>query len=206
MASERIQRRIETLLDWADEAVANSDWAVVRDRAQNVLRLDPDNQDALSYLAAADRDTGISQPPAQTTAPLLPASLPATPVHPTSFANDRYQVNRFLGEAGKKKVYLAHDTLLDREVAFALIKTEGLDEAGRSRIQREAQAMGRLGSHSHIVSVFDLGQEQDQTNMVTGLMGGGDVEGVIEEATDHRVPLEQAIGIARETCQGLEFG
>ena len=206
MASERIQRRIETLLDEADEAVANSDWAVVRDRAQNVLRLDPDNQDALSYLAAADRDTGISQPPAQTTAPLLPASLPATPVHPTSFANGRYQVNRFLGEGGKKKVYLAHDTLLGREVAFALIKTEGLDEAGRSRIQREAQAMGRLGSHSHIVSVFDLGQEQDQPNMVTELMGGGDVEGVIEEATDHRVPLEQAIGIARETCQGLEFG
>ena len=43
MASERIQRRIETLLDEADEAVANSDWAVVRDRAQNALRLDPDN-------------------------------------------------------------------------------------------------------------------------------------------------------------------
>ena len=206
MASERIQRRIETLLDEADEAVANSDWAVVRDRAQNVLRLDPDNQDALSYLAADDRDTGISQPPAQTTAPLLPASLPATPVHPTSFANGRYQVNRFLGEGGKKKVYLAHDTLLDREVAFALIKTDGLDEAGRSRIQREAQAMGRLGSHSHIVSVFDLGQEQDQPNMVTEFMGGGDVEGVIEEATDHRVPLGRAIGIARETCQGLEFG
>ena len=206
MASERIQRRIETLLDEADEAVANSDWAVVRDRAQNVLRLDPDNQDALSYLAAADRETGISQPPAQTTAPLLPASLPATPVHPTSFANGRYQVNRFLGEGGKKKVYLAHDTLLDRDVAFALIKTEGRDEAGRSRIQREAQAMGRLGSHSHIVSVFDLGQEQDQPYMVTELMGGGDVEGVIEKATDHRAPLEQAIGIARETCQGLEFG
>ena len=206
MASKRIQRRIETLLDEADEAVANSDWAVVRDRAQNVLRLDPDNQDALSYLAAADRDTGNPQPPAQTTAPLLPASLPATPVHPTYFANGRHQVNRFLGEGSKKKVYLAHDTLLDREVAFALIKTEGLDEAGRSRIQREAQAMGRLGSHSHIVSVFDLGQEQDQPNKVTELMGGGDVEGVIEEATDHRVPLEQAIGIARETCQGLEFG
>ena len=28
----------------------------------------------------------------------------------------------------------------------------------------------------------------------------------LPEATDHRVPLEQAIGIARETCQGLEFG
>ena len=38
-------------------------------------------------------------------------------------------VKRFLGEGGKKKVYLAHDAQLDRDVAFALIKTEGLDEA-----------------------------------------------------------------------------
>ena len=37
----------------------------------------------------------------------------------TSFANGRYQVKKFLGEGGKKKVYLAHDTLLDRDVAFA---------------------------------------------------------------------------------------
>ena len=56
MASDRIQRRIEILLDEADEAVADSDWPVVRDRAQNVLRLDPENSDALSFLAAADRD------------------------------------------------------------------------------------------------------------------------------------------------------
>ncbi len=112
--------------------------------------------------------------------------------HPTSFADGRYQVREPLGEGGKKKVFLAHDTLLDRDVAFALIKTEGLDEAGRSRISREAQAMGRLGSHPHIVTVFDLGQEQDQPYMVTELMGGGDVEGVIEDAADHRLPLERA--------------
>ena len=111
----------------------------------------------------------------------------------------------FQREGGKKRVYLAQDTLLDREVAFALIKTEGLDEVSRTRITREAQAMGRLGSHPHIVTVFDLGQEADQPYMVTELMGGGDVEGVIENATDHRLPLEQAIEIAKETCRGLEF-
>ena len=74
-------------------------------------------------------------------------------------ANGRYKVKRFLEEGGKKKVYLAHDTTWDREVAFALIKTEGLDETSSTRIQREAQAMGRLGSHPHIVTVFDLGEE-----------------------------------------------
>ena len=65
--------------------------------------------------------------------------------------------------------------------------------------------MGRLGSHPHIVTVFDLGQEQAQPYMVTELMGGGDVEGLIERADEHRLPLEQAIDIAKEVCLGLEF-
>ena len=124
---------------------------------------------------------------------------------PTSFAGGRYQVKKFLGEGGKKKAYVAYDTLLDREVAFSLIKTEGLDDAGRARVAREAQAMGRLGSHSHIVTVFDRGEADGQPYMVTELMGGGDIEGAIEEAPGHRVPLERAIEIAVQVCQGLEF-
>ena len=204
MASDRIQRRIDLLLDEADQALADGDWAVVTDRSSKVLALDPDNTDAATYIAAAERALGGSTPPAAKDhgTPISPVSIPFPP---TSFANGRYRVNQFLGEGGKKKVYLAHDTLLDREVAFALIKTEGLDEAGRSRIQREAQAMGRLGSHSHIVTVFDLGQEGEQPYMVTELMGGGDVEGVIEQADGHRISLDQAIKIAQETCRGLEF-
>ncbi|MFQ6030157.1 MAG: serine/threonine-protein kinase, partial [Dehalococcoidia bacterium] len=139
------------------------------------------------------------QPSAEVPTPTPTADTPA------SFANGRYEVKRFLGEGGKKQVYLAHDSLLDREVAFALIKTEGLDDISRMRITREAQAMGRLGSHPHIVTVFDLGEHQGQPYMVTELMGGGDVEGVIEDAAGHRLPLEHAINIAKETCRGLEF-
>ena len=210
MLSDRVKRQIDRLLDEAEQAITQGDWATVSDQARSVLRLDPENADAMAYLAAARREPEISGPqPAETNAPTSSSStapaLATTSAVPASFANGRYQVKRFLGEGGKKKVYLAHDTLLDREVAFALIKTEGLDEAGRSRIQREAQAMGRLGSHQHIVTVFDLGQEQDQPYMVTELMGGGDVEGLIEKASDHRLSIEQAIDIAQETCRGLEF-
>ena len=70
---------------------------------------------------------------------------------------------------------------------------------------------GGLGSHPHIVTVFDLGEEpcrgefETRPYMVTELMGGGDVEGLIEKAEGHRLPLEQAISIAVETCRGLEF-
>ena len=50
-----------------------------------------------------------------------------------------------------------------------------------------------------------MARENGQPYMVTELMGGGDVEGLIEDANDHRLPLEQAIEIAKETCRGLEF-
>ena len=99
-------------------------------------------------------------------------------------------------------------------MAFALIKTDGLDAEGRERISREAQAMGKLGTHPHIVSVFDMGFEAGDPHpsplpggdgngtpdVVTELMGGGDVEGLLErveraEALEH---LNFAIAEFRE--------
>jgi len=202
MASERIQRQIDRLLDEAETAFAQRDWSGLQERSQDALALDPENGDALTFLAAAQTGLATSAADAPAAPPTPPPQAESTS-QPASFADGRHQVKRFLGDGGKKKVYLAHDTTLDREVAFALIKTEGLDETSRTRVQREAQAMGRLGSHSHIVTVFDLGEEQGQPYMVTELMGGGDVEGVIEDADGHRLPLEQAIKIAQETCRGM---
>jgi tetratricopeptide (TPR) repeat protein len=114
-------------------------------------------------------------------------------------------VKRFLGEGGKKKVYLAHDTQLDRDVAFALIKTEGLDEAARERILREARAMARLSDNPHIMPIYELGQETGQPYMVLPLMGGGDVEGLIKKAPNRRIPLPRVLEIATQVCQGLQF-
>src|SRR4051812_24424070 len=133
-----------------------NDWVTVKERAQQALTLDPDNADALSLLGAAER--GIGSAPRSSPARTRESQASAA-AQPTSFANGRYTVTKFLGEGGKKKVYLARDSLLDRDVAFALIKTEGLDEASRVRVHREAQAMGRLGAHPHIVTVFDIGEE-----------------------------------------------
>jgi serine/threonine protein kinase len=36
-------------------------------------------------------------------------------------------------------------------------------------------------------------------------MPGGDVEGVIENTPNHRMPLERAVQIASEVCKGLQF-
>ena len=57
-----------------------------------------------------------------------PESLAAPqPTIPDTFVSGRYQVRRFLGEGAKKRVYLARDTRLDRDVAIGVIKSEGLD-------------------------------------------------------------------------------
>jgi hypothetical protein len=213
MPSERVQRHIERLLDEADQAITAHDWALVQTLAREVLSLDPDNADGAGFLASAQRmlatNAVAAEQPQVSASSQAPASAPGSPqaaTQPSSFVNGRYTVRKFLGEGGKKKVYLAHDTLLDREVAFALIKTEGLDDIGRDRIKREAQAMGRLGAHPHIVSVFDLGEEASgQPYIVTELMGGGDVEGLIEKAPEHRPSLERTLEVTIEVCRGLEF-
>ncbi len=130
---------------------------------------------------------------------------PQPPPEPTSFTNGRYEVKEFLGEGGKKQVYLVHDTLIDRDVAFALIKTEKLDDASRVRVTREARAMGRLGDHPNIVTIHDIGEHEGQPYIVIPVMPGGDVGGLIEKAAEHRLSLEQALGIAKAVCRGLEF-
>jgi class 3 adenylate cyclase len=125
-------------------------------------------------------------------------------VLPSTFAAGRYQVQRFLGEGAKKRVYLAHDTKLDRDVAFALIKTDGLDADGLVRIRREAQAMGRLGDHPHIVTVFDTGEENGQPYIVSQCMSGGSVERLLQGREHHRLTGDEAVRIGSEVCRALQ--
>ena len=73
MASERLQRQIERLLDEANETIAKEDWPAVVSRARAVLRIDPENSDALSYLSMAERDSDFAAAPL--TSRVTPRSL-----------------------------------------------------------------------------------------------------------------------------------
>jgi len=121
-----------------------------------------------------------------------------------SFAGRRYQVRRLIGEGARKKVYLAHDTRLRRDVAFALIKTDGLDEAGVSRVRREAEAMGALGDHPGVVTVFDVGDERGQPYIVSQFMPGGSIDDLLQRAPRHRLPVDQVVQLAAQVCRALE--
>jgi class 3 adenylate cyclase len=116
----------------------------------------------------------------------------------------RYRVLRLLGEGAKKRVYLAQDLRLDREVAVALIKTEGLDETGRARIHREVQAMGRLGDHPQIVTVHDVGEVDGQPYIVAQYMAGGDLSELLRREPEHRLAVERALRVAAQVARALE--
>ncbi len=150
-------------------------------------------------LEAVGQEIHTQSPPAVRA--LLAPESPASPL--TSYADGRYTIRDLLGEGAKKRVYLAHDTLLDRDVAFALIRTEGLDEIGRERILREAQAMGKLGAHPNIVTVFDLGEHDGQPYIVTELLDG-DVEQLLV-AAGGALPVSRALDIAKDVCRGLDY-
>ena len=72
--------------------------------------------------------------------------------------NNRYQLERRLGRGGMAEVWLAHDLLLDRDVAIKILFPEhAIDPNFVERFRREAQAVAGL-NHPNIVNVYDWGQ------------------------------------------------
>lgn len=73
----------------------------------------------------------------------------------------RYEVVSRIGGGGMAEVYCARDTLLEREVAVKVLRTEYVnDKEFIDRFRREAQSAARL-SHPNIVSIYDVGTEAD---------------------------------------------
>jgi class 3 adenylate cyclase/Cdc6-like AAA superfamily ATPase len=196
MPSERVQRQIDRLLDQAEAAATAEDWARAADCARKVLAVDADNADAAAFLSMAEGQESV--PPANRSQPAAAPEAPSAPPLPSSFAGGRYAVRRFLGEGGRKRVYLAHDEKLKRDVAVAVIKTDGLDAQGLSRVNREAQAMAQLGDQPNIVTIFDVGDDNGQPYIVSQYMSGGAVD-----TLEMPLPIERTLEIAKGVCRGL---
>ena len=75
--------------------------------------------------------------------------------------DNRYTLVEPLGGGGMAKVYLAHDEVLDRDVALKILRNQYADdEEFVERFRREAQSAARL-SHPNIVSIYDRGRSED---------------------------------------------
>src|SRR3954470_9109444 len=116
----------------------------------------------------------------------------------------RFVLRDFLGRGGRKDVYRAWDQREGREVALALVSTEGVGEAVLARSRREMQAMERLGRHPHVVPVFETGEDGGRPFIVSAYMAGGDVQRLLASAEGGRLAVERALAIGIDVCRALE--
>ena len=70
--------------------------------------------------------------------------------------NDRYRIERELGQGGTAVVHLAIDLQQNRAVALKILRPEIVGLMGVERFLREIAIAGSL-SHPHIVPLFDAG-------------------------------------------------
>ncbi|MBK8257097.1 MAG: SUMF1/EgtB/PvdO family nonheme iron enzyme [Polyangiaceae bacterium] len=102
-----------------------------------------------------------------------------------------------LGKGAMGRVFLAHDTLLDRPVAIKLLDVGDSNVEERSRLLTEARALARL-SHPNVVTVHRAGESDGQVFLVTEL-----VRGQTLAVLPKPLPADRVLSIARGICRGL---
>ncbi|MBI5946590.1 MAG: protein kinase [Chloroflexi bacterium] len=199
MPTPRVQKRIDALFEEIEAAVAAASWSGVRDLAQEVLDLDPDDADAASFLAAARRRMEREGPGE--------SSGPASAAHERGegFLSGRYVVRQTLGRLGRKAVYLAHDKIVERDVAFTTIDTVGLDAEATTRLWHDIRAIARLGEHPYIVTTYDVGDDNGTPYIVAQFMSGGSLADLMAESGARGIGVHRALQIATALVEALEF-
>lgn len=114
----------------------------------------------------------------------------------------RYQLLKRIGGGGMAVVYKATDLVLNRAVAVKILRSQfGSDEDFVQRFRREAQAVASL-SHPNVVSVYDVGQDDDTYYMVMEYVEGHNLKDVINQ--QGALPVHEAVRIAVQICDALE--
>ncbi|WP_201318439.1 MULTISPECIES: Stk1 family PASTA domain-containing Ser/Thr kinase [unclassified Paenibacillus] len=114
----------------------------------------------------------------------------------------RYEILERVGGGGMAIVYKGLDILLHRHVAVKVLRQQYVhDEEFIQRFRREAQAAASL-SHPNVVSIYDVGQEEDVHYIVMEYIEGTTLNDLIKT----RAPLqvEEAVHIAGQICDALD--
>ncbi|MBV8067906.1 MAG: Stk1 family PASTA domain-containing Ser/Thr kinase [Candidatus Eremiobacteraeota bacterium] len=117
--------------------------------------------------------------------------------------NNRYRLDRKLGEGGMATVYCGTDILLRRRVAIKVLREQyAADAEFVRRFYQEAESAAKL-SHPNIVNTYDVGHEGDTYFIVMELVDGPSLAEII--AADGRLPEPVAIDYAVQIASGLAY-
>ncbi|MGX6441992.1 Stk1 family PASTA domain-containing Ser/Thr kinase [Neobacillus sp. K501] len=113
----------------------------------------------------------------------------------------RYKVLEMIGGGGMANVYLAHDMILDRDVAVKMLRLDfANDEEFIRRFRREAQSATSL-AHPNIVNIYDVGEENDLYYIVMEYVDGQTLKQYIQQNSPLRV--EEALEIMRQLTSAI---
>ncbi len=185
---------IDAFYDLAVALEHRQDWTRAVEIYDKILSFDYHHRDVAERheraKAAAEQQAaqGASQPPTVT-------GLAAQP--------NRYEITRELGRGGMGVVYLARDTVLERDVAYKVLP-EGLrnNPNALKNFLREAKAAAQL-NHPHIVTVYDAGESEHGFYLAMEYVEGT----TLKEVLRHRgaVAPGGVIYILRQMAEALAY-
>ena len=115
--------------------------------------------------------------------------------------DNRYQIIKSIGEGGMANVYLAFDTILEREVAVKILRGDlSDDEKFIRRFQREANSASSL-RHPNIVEMYDVGEDSGKYFIVMEYVSGKTLKGLIKKRGP--LNLSESIDIMLQLTAGI---
>jgi Tol biopolymer transport system component len=113
-----------------------------------------------------------------------------------------YEILGQIGAGGMGEVYRASDAKLKREVAIKVLPEAVVNDHERlSRFEREAQLLASL-NHPNIGTIYGVEDSGGAPALVMELVEGPTLEDRIAQG---RIPVEEALPIAREIAEGLDY-
>lgn len=113
----------------------------------------------------------------------------------------RYKILDMIGGGGMANVYLAHDMILDRNVAVKMLRLDLTnDEEFIRRFRREAQSATSL-NHPNIVNIYDVGEEDDLYYIVMEHVDGQTLKQYIQQYAP--LGVEETIRIMRQLTSAI---
>ena len=117
--------------------------------------------------------------------------------------NDRYQLDKQLGEGGMAIVYQASDLMLERTIAVKILRKDfSRSKAFQERFKEEARAAANL-THPNIVTVHDFGFDNDRLFIVMEHVPGTDLKEIIKKSGS--LPADHASQLFIQACAGIGY-
>ena len=117
--------------------------------------------------------------------------------------DNRYELRYLVGSGGMADVFLAHDEVLDRDVALKLLKARYAgDVEFVERFRREARSAAAL-ANPYIVPIFDRGETEDGTYYIAmEYLSGGTLKERIRSSGP--LPPQVAVEVALQTAEAIQ--